>query len=279
MYKRQRANLARTRPLAEQHALSQKDLDDAQGRFEQAAAAVEQAKARLIQAKLDLSYTTIVSPVSGITSAAVVADGSYVNVVNSQLTTVSVLSPMWVDFSVSENQLERIRDDVAKGRIRLPEQGSFVVEIEMADGSRYPYTGRITFTNPSYDPRTGTFLIRASVENPQGVLRPNQYVRARLRGAIRPNAILVPQRAVQQGAQGYFVWAVGPEGKVQPRPVVAGDWYGEDWIINEGLNPGDRVVVDGALRLAPGAQVDATPYAPGRAATPAVAAPAAGAAR
>ncbi|HMA30806.1 MAG TPA: efflux RND transporter periplasmic adaptor subunit [Casimicrobiaceae bacterium] len=257
-----KANLARTRPLTELNALSQKDLDDAQGRYEQAAAAVEQAKAQLIEAKLNLSYTTIVSPVTGITGSAVVPEGTYVNVTNSQLTTVSVLSPMWIDFSVSENQIERIRDDVAKGRIRLPAQGSFVVEIEMADGKRFPYTGRITFADPSYNPRTGTFLIRASVQNPEGVLRPNQYVRARLLGAFRPNAILVPQRAVQQGAQGRFVWVVGADGKVQPRPVVVGDWYGDSWFINEGLSAGDRVVVDGTLRLAPGVQVDAVPYAP-----------------
>ncbi|MGA8031245.1 MAG: efflux RND transporter periplasmic adaptor subunit, partial [Casimicrobiaceae bacterium] len=257
-----KANLARTRPLTELNALSQKDLDDAQGRYEQAAATVEQAKAQLVEAKLNLSYTTIVSPVTGVTGSAAVPEGTYVNVTNSQLTTVSVLSPMWIDFSVSENQMERIRDDAAKGRIRLPEQGSFVVEIEMADGSRFPYTGRITFADPSYNPRTGTFLIRASVQNPEGVLRPNQYVRARLLGAFRPNAIVVPQRAVQQGAQGRFVWVVGADGKVQPRPVVVGDWYGDSWFINEGLNAGDRVVVDGTLRLAPGVQVDAVPYAP-----------------
>jgi len=257
-----RANLARTRPLTELNALSQKDLDDAQGRYEQAAAMVEQAKAQLVEAKLNLSYTTIVSPVTGVTGSAVVPEGTYVNATNSQLTTVSVLSPMWIDFSVSENQMERIRDDVAKGRVRLPDQASFIVQIEMADGSRFPYTGRITFADPSYNPQTGTFLIRASVQNPEGVLRPNQYVRARLLGAMRPNAILVPQRTVQQGAQGRFVWVIGADGKVQPRPVVVGDWYGDNWFINEGLNAGDRVVVDGTLRLAPGASVNAVPHVP-----------------
>jgi membrane fusion protein, multidrug efflux system len=256
------ANLGRTKPLTELNALSQKDLDDAQGRYEQAAAAVEQAKAHLIEAQLNLSYTTIVSPVTGVTGPAAVPDGSYVNAANSQLTTVSVLSPMWIDFSVSENQMERIRNDVANGRLRMPEQSSFVVEIEMPDGSRFPHTGRITFADPSYNPQTGTFLIRASVENPQGALRPNQYVRARLRGAFRPNAILVPQRAVQQGAKGNFVWVIGADGKVQPRPVAVGDWYEDSWFIADGLSAGDRVVVDGALRLAPGATVNATAYVP-----------------
>ena len=264
-----KANLARTRPLTEQNALSQKDLDDAEGRYEQSAAAVEQAKANLIEAELNLSYTTIVSPVAGATGRAAIPDGSYVNAVNSQLTTVSVLTPMWVDFSVSENQMERIRADIAQGRLRMPDRDSFIVEIELADGSRFPHTGRITFADPSYDPRTGTFLIRASVDNPLGVLRPNQYVRAMISGAVRPNAILVPQRAVQQGAGGNFVWVIAADGKAQPRPVGVGDWHGDEWFIMEGLNAGDRVVVDGALTLAPGAAVTVVPYSPARQATPA----------
>jgi membrane fusion protein (multidrug efflux system) len=257
-----RSNLARTKPLTELEALSQKDLDDAQGQYEQAAAAVEQAKAQLEQARLNLSYTTIASPVAGVTSYAMVPDGTYVDQTNSQLTTVSVLSPIWINFSVSENEIQRIRDRVAKGLLRLPERASFVVQIELADGTLFPHTGRITFTEPSYNPQTGTFLLRASVDNPDGVLRPNQYVRTRLQGAVHPNAILVPQRAVQQGAKGHFVWVVDKAGKAALRPVVVGDWYGESWFIAQGLNAGDQVVVDGALRLAPDAPVSAKPFVP-----------------
>jgi membrane fusion protein (multidrug efflux system) len=257
-----RANLARTKPLAEQNALSQKDLDDAQGQFEQTAAAVAQSKAQLEQAKLDLSYTTIVSPVTGVSSFAAVADGTYVDAKNAQLTTVSVLTPMWINFSVSENEMERLRNEVKAGLIRLPESRSFVVEIELVDGSIFPHKGRITFADPSYNPQTGTFLIRASVDNPDGVLRPNQYVRARLIGAVRPNSILVPQRAVQQGARGHFVWVVNKAGKAEQRPVEVGDWYGDSWFISQGLAAGDQVVVDGGLRLAPDAPVKATPYVP-----------------
>ena len=194
-----KANLARTKPLAEQNALSQKDLDDAQGQYDSAAAAVEQGKAQVQEAKLNLSYTTITSPVTGVSSFAAVADGTYLDAKNAQLTTVSVLTPMWINFSVSENEMQRIRSETKAGLIRLPESRSFEVEIELVDGSIFPSKGRITFTDPSYNPQTGTFLIRASVDNPNGVLRPNQYVRTRLLGAIRPNSILVPQRAVQQG--------------------------------------------------------------------------------
>jgi len=246
------ANLNRTKPLAEQNALSQKDLDDAQGQYEQAAAAVAQSQAQLESAKLDLSYTIISSPVDGITSYAEVAEGSYLNAQNSQLTTVSVLSPMWVNFSLSENEFQRVQNDIKAGRLRLPPENSMTVEVVQPDGSLFPFTGKITFADPSYNSQTGTFLIRATVDNPKGVLRPNQYVRARLRGATRLNAILVPQRAVQQGANGHFAWLVDTDGTVEQRPVMVGDWYENNWFINEGLNAGDQLVVDGGMRLSPG---------------------------
>ena len=246
------ANLNRTKPLAEQNALSQKDLDDAQGQYEQAAAAVAQSQAQLESARLDLSYTIISSPVDGITSYAEVAEGSYLNAQNSQLTTVSVLSPMWVNFSLSENEFQRVQNDIKAGRLRLPPENSMTVEVVQPDGSLFPFTGKITFADPSYNSQTGTFLIRATVDNPKGVLRPNQYVRARLRGATRLNAILVPQRAVQQGANGHFAWVVDTDGTVEQRPLTVGDWYENNWFINEGLNAGDQLVVDGGMRLSPG---------------------------
>ena len=139
------------------------------------------------------------------------ADGTYVNAQNSQLTTVSVLTPMWINFSLSENEMERIRDEVQKGQLRLPRATSSRSRSSWSTASLFPHKGRITFADPSYNSQTGTFLIRASVDNPKGVLRPNQYVRTRLHGAIRPNAILVPQRAVQQGAKGHFVWVVNKD--------------------------------------------------------------------
>jgi membrane fusion protein (multidrug efflux system) len=252
------ANLNRTKPLAAKNALSQKDLDNAQGQYEQASAAVAQSKAQLDSANLDLSYTTISSPVNGISSYAAVADGSYVSPQNSQLTTVSVLSPMWVNFSLSENEWQRIDNDVKAGRLVLPKDRNMIVEIEQVDGSVYPFTGKITFADPSYNPQTGTFLIRATVNNPKGVLRPNQYVRARLKGAVRPGAILVPQRAVQQSGQGHFVWLVNKDGKAELRPVRVGDWYDGSWFIDEGLRAGEQLVVDGAQRLSAGATVVVT---------------------
>ncbi|HJV65970.1 MAG TPA: efflux RND transporter periplasmic adaptor subunit [Geomonas sp.] len=248
-------NLERTRPLTEKNALSKKDLDDATGAYESSAAAVEQAKANLVTAKLNLSYCTITSPVTGITGAAQQQDGAYLNVLNSKLTTVSVLSPIWVNFSLSENELKNLRDQVAQGKIRVPKDKNYDIEIVLVDGSIFPHKGKVTFMAPSFDEKTGTFMMRASVQNPNGILRPNQYVRARVKGASRPNAIAIPQRAVQQGAKGHFVWVVDKQNKVEPRPVEVGDQTGSDWFINEGLRNGERIVVDGGLSLRPGTTV------------------------
>ena len=251
-----RLNLERTKPLTEQEALSQKDLDDATGQYQSAAAAVEQSKAQVESAKLNLSYTTITTPVTGVSSSARQTEGTYISPQNSLLTTVAVLSPIWVNFSISENEMQKYRDQEAKGLLRSPSYKDYEVEIILLGGSVYPYTGRMTFAEPSYNAQTGTFLIRASVHNPDGILRPNQYVRARLKGAIRPKAILVPQRAVQQGSKGHFVWVVDKQrSKVEQRPVVVGDWYRDDWFIYEGLTNGEQVVLDGGLTLRPGMTV------------------------
>ncbi len=260
-----RLDLARVKPLTEQNALSQKDLDDARGRYLSTSAAVAQAQAQVDQAELNLSYTTILSPVNGISSSAIQTDGTYINPQNSLLTTVAVLSPMWVNFSISENEMQEYRRQIAKGLLHPPPHHEYEVEIVLVDGSVFPYRGRMTFAEPSYNPQTGTFLIRVSVKNPKGALRPNQYVRVRLIGTIRPGAILLPQRAVQQGSKGQFVWVVGKGGKVEERPVTVGEWHGNDWFIFEGLNAGEQVVVDGGLTLRPGVSVETKPYVPGQA--------------
>lgn len=254
------ANLKRVKPLAAVNALSQKDLDDATGSEQSTAASLAQAKANVETAKLNLSYTTIASPLGGVSAAAQQKVGAYLNPANSQLTTVSSLNPMWVNFSISENELSSFEEQTAKGLIIPPKDRNFTVEIVLVDGTTFPQTGRITYVDPSFNPQTGTFLLRSTFANPNGALRPNQYVRARLKGALRPNAVLVPQSAVQQGAKGHFVWVIDKDGKAESRPVAPGDWYGDQWFINQGLQAGEQVVVGGALRLRAGAPVKATPY-------------------
>ena len=255
-------NLAQVKPLAAANALSQKDLDDAIGQQQAAAAAVETAKAGVESAKLNLSYTTITTPVAGFSSYARVQDGAYVNGENSLLTYVEQVDPIWVDFTLSENDMLGLRSDREKGLVRFPPNDAYVVELVLSDGSVFPQKGRITFANASYNAQTGTFLLRASLPNPGNVLRSGQFVRVRVTGAVRVNAIQVPQAAVLQGAKGHFVMLVDKEGKAQIRPVQVGPWHGDDWFITGGLQAGDVVATDGVARLSPGAAVKIVPAKP-----------------
>jgi len=254
-------NLAQVKPLAALKALSQKELDDATGSQMAAAAAVQTAKANVETARLNLSYTTITSPVSGLSSFARVQDGAYVSAENSLLTYVEQVDPVWVNFTLSENDLLSLRADQQAGRIRMPAKDAYEVEVVLADGSVYPHKGRITFANADFNPQTGTFLLRATIPNQKGELRPGAFVRARVLGIVRANAILVPQQAVLQGAKGHFVVLVDKEGKAQIRGVQVGPWHGDDWFITAGLEAGDVVVTDGMARLSPGAAVKIAPAA------------------
>jgi len=249
------ANLKRVEPLAKANAVSQKDLDDSRGRVNSATAAVERAKADVQTAQLNLGYTTIYAPVTGAASFARIQDGAYVNALSGPLTYVSQLDPIWADFSLSEDEFLRSRREREAGLVRFPEDNAFEVRLVLADGSEHPATGRIFFKDADYSVETGTFLLRATFANPDGALRPGQFVRVVLSGAIRPNAIVVPQRAVLQGAQGFFVWIVDKEGKARPRPIEVSTWHGNDWFVTKGLSEGDKVVSDGLIRLAAGAPV------------------------
>jgi membrane fusion protein (multidrug efflux system) len=273
-----RDDLARVKPLAARNALSKKDLDDATGREQAAAAAVDTARANVVQAKLNLGYTRITTPVTGQSSFARVQEGQYLSGQSSLLTYVEQIDPVWVNFSVSENDMLKFRTDSEAGRLRMPKSDNFVVEVVLANGSLFPTKGRITFANADYNQQTGTYYLRATLPNPAGVLRPGQFVRVRVSGAVRPNAILVPQQAVLQGAKGHFVFVVDAEGKAQIRVVDVGGWNGDQWFINSGLAAGETVITEGLMRLGPGAPVKivesatpAAPVAPAAAATPAAA--------
>lgn len=248
-------NLKRIRPLAKLKALSQTDLDKAIGDFQTTAAAVSNAKSQVENAKLNLSYCTITSPVTGYASSALQTDGTYINMSNAHLATVYTMSPMWVTFSMSENQEAKINQEVKEGILKRPENHDYEVQLELAGGELYPITGRVTFSSPNFNPDTGTFELRASFDNPKNQLRPQQYVRAIVKGATYTNAIVVPQIAVQEGSKGHFVWVVTKDDKAQLRPVEVGSWIGNDWLIKNGLESGDRVVTEGMMLLASEAPV------------------------
>ncbi|MEE3505872.1 MULTISPECIES: efflux RND transporter periplasmic adaptor subunit [unclassified Pseudomonas] len=261
-----KATLARVRPLAQQNAVSKMDLDNAVGNERQTQAAVLAAQGQVRTEQLNLGYTTIASPLTGLSSFAKKQEGSYVTPGESGLlTSVSQMDPIYVNFSLSENETLKHRSEIAAGQLKFPPNSNFEVEVVLADGSIVPDRGRLDFAAPSFSPETGTFLVRAVVANPKGMLRPGQFVRALAIGASRPNAILVPQRAVLEGARSHYVWVLNGEGKPEQRIVEVGDWHDADWFITQGLRVGERIVVDGALRVAPGAPlniVDNTNTAP-----------------
>lgn len=262
------ANLRRVRPLAARNAVSKKELDDAVGIERSSRAAVLAAEGEVRTARLNLGYTTISSPLRGLSSFAKKQEGSYLTAgEQGLLTTVSQVDPIWVNFSISENELLSYRDQIAKGRLKFPRDRDFEIEVVLADSTVFPRRGHINFAEPSFNADTGTFLVRTELPNPTGQLRPGQFVRARVFGASRPGAVRLPQRAVQDGAKGHYVWVIGSDGKARQRVVEVGDWIGDDWFINDGLKPGERVVVDGAGRVTPTAALRVTQLAP----TPALA--------
>jgi len=249
------ADLKRVKPLAKANAVSLKELDDSQGRVNAAAAAVDMARAEVDTAQLNLGYTTIHAPVTGASSFARIQNGAYVNSQSGPLTYVAQLDPIWVDFSLSEDEYLKIRQERESGQLRTPDAEALTVKLVLSDGSVYPETGRIFFGDATYSTATGTFLVRATFSNPGGTLRPGQFVRVQVIGAVRPDAVLVPQKAVLQGAQGFFVWIVDAGGKAQVRSVAVGDWQGDNWFISSGLSVGDKVITDGIVRLAKGTPV------------------------
>ena len=259
------ANLKRVEPLVKLNAASKSDYDYAVGTVKSAEAAVHQAKAQLSQAELDLSYTVIKSPVTGVTGEALVREGAYLSVgAGGSLSYVARLDPVWVTFSVSQNQLARSQDAVEKGVYRIPEDRHYSVEIILDGDKVYPHAGRVNFVAPSFSAKTGTFMIKAELPNSEGILRPGMFVKAVLKGATRPDAIVIPQRAVQQTTNGHVVFVVSSSGTGEVRPVMVGPWLGQDWIIENGLSSGEQVIVDGFMRLAPGMPVKVTPLAESR---------------
>jgi membrane fusion protein (multidrug efflux system) len=248
----------RVKPLAEQDALPQTDLDRAKGELDAAKAAVFSARAKVEEAQLNLGYATITSPLAGIASRSLQRQGAYVNSLadSANLTYVAALDPIWVNFSISQNQMARYKELADKGQMVPPKGDNFDVELVLPGGTVYPHHGKIGFADPSFSQDTGSFLVRAVIPNPKSELRPGMFLSARIKGALRPNAIVVPQLAVQQGSNGHLVYVVNASGMAEIRPVVVGDYYGEkDIVIQAGLAKGDRVVVDGVLKVVPGEPV------------------------
>ena len=250
-----RRNAARLRPLLAEQAVSQKELDDALSAEQVGEADLKSARARLTEARLNLEYTRVASPVRGIVSGSQRSEGTLVSGPEVLLTTVTQVDPIWVNFGVPDDERLRLQRETEAGRLLLPEDGRFEVVVRLADGSVYARTGKLAFSDIRISGQTGTSEARAEIPNPDARLRPGQFVRVTLTGATRPDAVLVPQRAVLEGPQGKFVYVVDAKSTAQARPVEVGEWAGSDWIIIGGLKAGERVIVDGVMRIGPGAPV------------------------
>jgi membrane fusion protein (multidrug efflux system) len=250
-------NAARLLPLYAEKAVSQKDFDDAASAEAIGEADVKAARARLAEARLDLAYTRVEAPVSGIVGRSLPSEGTLISGADVLLTTITQVDPLWVNFGIPDADWLRMRSEVDAGRLILPKDDRFEVRLRLADGQIVSRTGWLTFSDIRVSGQTGTSDARAVIANADEKLRPGQFVRVTLTGATRPGAVLVPQRAVLDGPQGKFVYVVDDKSAAQPRPVELGEWAGSDWIITGGLKAGDRVIIDGVMRIGPGAPVQA----------------------
>ncbi len=253
-----RREMARLKPVLEARAISQKELDDSTSAEQVAAAEVQSARARVNEAKLNLSYTRVESPIAGIAGRTAVSEGALVSGPNVLLTTVTQTDPMYVIFGISDREHLALRRDADLGRLKLPAGGKFQARVKLGDGSLYDGVGALNFTDVRVNTQTGTSETRAEFPNKNNILRAGEFVRIILDGALRPDAIVVPQRAVLESPKGKFVYVVGADNKAEARPVEAGEWADDGWVINSGLKPGERVITDGVMKIGPGAPVQIT---------------------
>lgn len=246
-----RRDLARVQPLSEIDAVSQQELDAVVARNSANIASVEAAKATVKTAQLNLDYSRITSPIDGIMGRTQIRVGGLVSANTSLLTTVYASDPMYVNFSISERRMIELQR-----RLHLhsgdPVRTDGVFSIVLADGSVYPKPGKLNFVDAAVDQATGTLPIRLEVPNPERQLLPGMFARVIVVSEQLPNALLVPQRAVQELQGRTSLWVVGADNKAESRDVVMGARLGSDWLVQEGLKPGETVAVDGTQKLKPG---------------------------
>lgn len=261
-YRQAERNLERIRQIQAKGFASGSELDGAISDFEQARANIEAARAELKTREIDLDYTTVKAPISGITSRETRSEGSLVvagDPGSSLLTQISQLDPVYVNFGYPDQVLERLRSELQAGHLRMPADGKLVAELEYGSGVRYPHAGRVDFTDSLISRGTGTVNARAVVANPEQTLLPGQFVRMRIKGLVYPDAIAVPERAVSQSPLGTSVFTVDAQGKAVERKVSLGMTSNGRWLVLEGLKSGEQIIVEGLSRVMPGEPVEVVP--------------------
>lgn len=250
-------NAQRLRPLLADNAVARQDVDNAESAVLQARAAVDDAHAAVDRARKLLDETVVRAEIAGRVGRAELDEGTRVTGPADVLTTIDVLDPIYVSFRPSAQQQLGWRRDPETRRAMAP-GGSARVELSFSDGSTFPTMGRIGFVDPVVDPQTGTQEYRAQFDNSDHILLPGQFVRVRLVGLVRDSALVVPQRAVLQQLGRQSVYVVGKGDTIAAREVKAAGWTGDGWLIQSGLEPGERVVVDGVQKIGPGSVVRPT---------------------
>lgn len=260
-YVNSKQNLARVRPLLADQAVSQQDVDAAVAKEAADGATMEAAKAQVKQAELNLDYTTIRAPRDGVISKALIKPGGLVNASTTLLTTLYSVDPIYVNFTISEQKLLELQKQL---RLNPADQNDKAApfKLKLVDGSEYKYGGKLNFVDAAVDSKTGTLQVRLSVPNPDRALRAGQFARVVVPGQENPNAIRLPQKAVQelQGKRSVFV--VGADNKAAYREIVARTRVGNDWVVEDGLKLGEMVVVEGIQKVRPGAPVKPIALAP-----------------
>ena len=246
----------RLKDLLATQSISQREYDNATSDVSISQAGMMQAQANIKEAELNLSYTRVTAPVSGVAGRFQYSEGALVAAGTSLLTTIVQTSPIWVRFSLSDSELATLGGSANASNVSD-------VSLILPDGSEYPQKGKLNFTASEINPSLGTQELRATFENKDKALLPGQFVRARVTTGTREGIFLVPQTAVLTGDQGKFVYVANEKNEASMRPVVVAEWRGKDWIVTEGLNPNDKVIVDNLIKVRPNAAV--APHALGSA--------------
>lgn len=247
----------RLKGLLASESVSQREADNAASDHSMAVAALAQSQATVREAQLNLSYTTVTSPLAGMAGRFELSEGALVNANTSLLTKVYQISPIWVRFSLSDSELALLGGHLSPARVKQ-------LNLILPNGQTYPESGRLNFAATSIDPELGTQSLRASFANDDTSLLPGQFVRVRVITGSRKGVFLLPQTAVQSGDQGKFVFVAekNAQGKLLAavRPVVDGGWQGQSWVILSGLKAGEQVIADNLIKMRPGAEVLPHPY-------------------
>ena len=260
MLRQAERNWARVSTLYKDRAVSGRERDEALSSLETSRAGVALAEAEVRAARINLDYTTVTAPIGGVTSREAVSEGSLVGPGpdSSLLTRITQLDPIYVNFAYPDAEAATVRRMVEAGTLSSNGDGPLQVTVLLADGTEHPHTGQVDFTDSTVDPQTGSIRVRATVPNPDKALLPGQFVRLKVTGLSRRDAISLPARAVMQGPQGTFVYVVDESGNAQARPVKLGLATANGHVMNEGLAAGDRVIVEGVVKVRPGQPVRAS---------------------